>query len=364
MARLTHTTKAAYASVSKNTRSDRQEDSDRREGLGLRKISTLNGEKLIVSPQNDIVFDAARSLFHQNGLGNVLFIGDAGSGKTRRAESLTLGENYPVFLDGTTLANIEVHIHSIEVDLISTSASSELLYDSRLEGGSFSRHAAIVADFILTHGTTDPAEFEARMQANRRVLETGQGIYTLYFLMLDDFDRTFRELQNSFLKLIHGVRHRFQRLNVPPYYLRLQCIATSNSSLGIPSGKYTAAAGRLDAAVANRFQIYWIPDADFENILVHHFPEEAGFCRMVAQMARLAKKMQKDGELESLGEISLRQVMPIIEHKIRYGISNEDAALRFFTALPDSGDERMQANLIMSQLFDKRSKKMDQFAGY
>ncbi len=325
------------------------------------EIDTLNGEKLIVTRQ-DVVFDAAKSMFHEHGLGNVMIIGDAGSGKTRRAESLTLSENYPVFLADTPLAGIQVRIHMIEVDLISTSASAELLYDSRLEAGSFAREAAVVADFIMEHGTPDRAVFEQRQRANREVLRSGQGEYVLYLLVVDDFDRTYRELQNAFLRLIHGVRHTFHRLKgTPPYYLRLQCVATSNSGLGTPSGKYTAAAGKIDAAVANRFSVYHLPDPDFAGILTRRFPEDSAFCRTLTELVSVTKSKQRDGELEGLGEVSLRQVLPLVEHKIRHNLSAEDAANRLFSALPPEGDERTQANLILSRFFGRRSGPIGEF---
>ncbi len=330
-------------------------------GTCTTEIATLNGEKLIVTGQ-DIVFDAARTLFHEHGLGNVMIIGDAGSGKTRRAESLTLGDNYPVFLAGTPLAGIQVRIHMIEVDLISTSASAELLYDSRLEAGSFAREAAVVADFIMAHGTPDRAVFEERQRANREVLRTGEGEYVMFLLVVDDFDRTYRELQNAFLRLIHGVRHTFHRLKgTPAYYLRLQCVATSNSGLGTPSGKYTAAAGKIDAAVANRFAVYHLPDPDFASILVRRFPEEPAFCRTLTELVASTKSKQRDGELEGLGEVSLRQVLPLVEHKIRHGLSDEEAASRLFTALPPEGDERTQANLILSRYFGRRRGAIGEF---
>ena len=333
----------------------------RESGSDTAEIATLNGEKLIVTEQ-DIVFDAARTLFHEQGLGNVMIIGDAGSGKTRRAESLTLGENYTVFLAGTPLAGIQVRIHMIEVDLISTSASAELLYDSRLEAGSFAREAAVVAEFILAHGTQDRCVFEQRQQANRDVLRTGQGEYVLYLLVVDDFDRTYRELQNAFLRLIHGVRHTFHRLKgTPPCYLRLQCVATSNSGLGTPSGKYTAAAGKIDAAVANRFAVYHLPDPDFAGILNRRFPEEPAFCRTLTELVVFTKSKQRDGELEGLGEVSLRQVLPLVEHKIRHGLSDEEAANRLFSALPPEGDERTQANLILSRYFGRRRSAIGEF---
>jgi MoxR-like ATPase len=327
----------------------------------VREISTLNGEKLIVTDQ-DVVFDAAKCLFHEHGLGNIMFLGEAGSGKTRRAESLTLGENFPIFLAGTPLEGIHVHVHMIEVDLISTSASAELLYDSTLEAGSFARNAAVVADFIMTHGTTDRAAFEEKQQICRETLRSGEGEYHLYLLVVDDFDRTYRELQNAFLRLIHGVRHTFHRLkNTPPYYLRLQCVATSNSGLGTPSGKYTAAAGKIDAAVANRFTVYSLPDPDFAAILSHRFPGEPSFCQTMSNLIAHAKQKQRDGELESMGEISLRQALPLIEHKIRHGLSDEDAASRLFAALPPEGDERTQANLVLSRFFGRRRGSMGEF---
>lgn len=327
----------------------------------IREIATLNGEKLIVT-DDDSVFDAAKCLFHEHGLGNVMFLGEAGSGKTRRAESLTLSENFDTFLAGTPLAGIHVHVHMIEVDLISTSASAELLYDSSLEAGSFARNAAVVADFIMTHGTTDRAAFEERQRRCREALHRGNGEYHLYLLVVDDFDRTYRELQNAFLRLIHGVRHTFHRLkDTPPYFLRLQCVTTSNSGLGTPSGKYTAAAGKIDAAVANRFTVYSLPDPDFEAILSHRFPGEPAFCQTMSALIAHAKQKQRDGELESMGEISLRQALSILEHKIRHGLSDEDAASRLFSALPPEGDERTQANLILSHFFGRRRGSIGEF---
>ncbi len=337
----------------KNTNAQPAVAEDAPRPIPVREIATLNGEKLIVNDQ-DVVFDAARSMFHEHGLGNIMLLGESGSGKTRRAESLTLSENFEIFLAGTPLEGIQVHVHMIEVDLISATASAELLYDSTLEAGSFSRNAAVVADFIMTHGTTDRAAFEEKQRIGRETLRTGKGEYHLYLLVVDDFDRTYRELQNAFLRLIHGVRHTFHRLkNTNPYYLRLQCIATSNSGLGTPSGKYSAAAGRIDAAVANRFTVYSLPDPDFASILTHRFPSEIPFCQTISNLISHAKQKQRDGELESLGEISLRQALPLIEHKIRHGLSDEDAASRLFSALPE-GDERTQANLVLSRFFGRR----------
>jgi len=326
-----------------------------------REVATLNGEKLIVMP-DDMAFDAARVLLSEHGLGNVMITGDAGAGKTRRAESLIIGDNYRVFLDGSALQEIEVHVRVIEVDLISTTASAELLYDSSLENGNFARQAAMVADFIKTHGTTDRAAFDARQADRSEVLRSGRGEVTLYVLVVDDFDRCYREIQSSFMKLIHGIRHSFQRLKTPEYYLRLQCIATSNSGLGTPSGKYTAAAGRIDAAVANRFTIYHLPDPDFAQILMDRFPHEAQFCQTLSELVAFTKSKQRDGELECLGEVSLRQVLPLVEHKTRFGLTDEEAAARIFSPLPMEGDERTQANLILSRFFGRRRGAIGEFA--
>jgi len=325
------------------------------------EVATLNGEKLIVA-RDDMMFDAARVLLSEHGLGNVMITGDAGAGKTRRAEGLTMGGNFRVLLNGSPLEGIDVQVKVIEVDLISTTASAELLYDSSLENGNFARQAAMVADFIQTHGTTDRAEFDAHQAERSEVLRSGRGTVTLYVLIVDDFDRCYREIQSSFMKLIHGNRHSFQRLKTPPYFLRLQCIATSNSGLGTPSGKYTAAAGRIDAAVANRFMIYHLPDPDFREILARRFPHEAGFCRTLSELVAFTKSKQRDGELESLGEVSLRQVMPLVEHKTRYGLTDEEAASRLFSPLPAAGDERTQANLILSRFFGRRRGGIGEFA--
>jgi MoxR-like ATPase len=339
---------AAHSSVA--SRNARNRDHTDTQTSGVHEIATLNGEKLIVTDQ-DVIFDAAKTLLCTRSLGNVMFLGEAGTGKTRRAESLTLSDNYPVFLADTALSGITVHIKMIEVDMISTNASAELLYDSTLEDGNFARQAAVVADFIQQHGTTDRREFDKKQLSNQKTLETGKGDYFLYLLLVDDFDRTYTELQNAFMRLIHGVRHTFQRLKTPPVFLRLQCIATSNSGLGTPSGKYCAAAGRIDQAVGNRFTVYNLPEPDFEYILNRCFPSVPDFCKLVARLVSHVKAKQRDGELEKLGEVSLRQLFPLIEHKLRWGLSNEEAAARLFLALPPDGDERTQANLIMSQYF-------------
>jgi hypothetical protein len=318
------------------------------------EIQTLNGEKLIVG-QDDPVFDAARSLFIQHGHANVMFKGEAGSGKTRRAEALTISENYPIFLKETPLSGIEVHIEAIELDLVQITANAEIFYDVALEAGNFSRHAAIVADFILTHGTPSISDFEKKMKNNQTTLEKKRGHYFIYLVMVDDFDRTFRELQNALLKPIHGVRHTFQKLSLkePVRYLKLQCIATSNSSLGAPSGKYSAAAGRLDLAVANRFLIFHCNDPDLYPILIDRFPDIPEDCRLITQLFIKIKEKQADGELEALGEISLRQILAVLEIKRRYGLHMEAAASMLFSALPNTGDDREQADLLMARYFGR-----------
>ncbi len=323
------------------------------------EISTLNGERLTVTP-DDPVFEAARSLFSEHGLGNVLFIGESGCGKTRRCEALTLPENYPVLLAGTPLEDIEVRVDFVEVDLIQITANAELHYESCLQNGTFSREAALVADFILGHGTTHREEFEENTRRNRETLHRGRGVYHLHLLVVDDFDRCYREVASGFMKLIHGNRHVLQKLPHDTHYLRIQCLATSNSGLGTPSGKYSGAAGKLDLAVANRFNVLHLGDPPFETILARSFPSERDFCRTLAEIVGEIKSRQAEGELEELGEVSLRQMLPIVEAKTRFGLCEEAAATRLFSALPTTGESRSQADLILARRFGRRIRR-DEF---
>ncbi len=310
------------------------------------------GADVLRVQRDDPIFSAALDLLSGR---NVLFIGPTGSGKSLRSLSLQISGNYPSLLAGTRWENIEVEIKSIEIDLITVLANLELNYDCVIENGTSSKIPANIAAFILLNGHLSKTEFMAEKKRNETALRNGLGKIIIRVLHVDDFDRTQHpSIQNSFMKFIENQRHTFHwNPKDPERYLNLQCVASSNSICGTSQGKYIAAKG-VDLAVYNRFFVYHVEEQMYAEILKNEFaPQYHGFIEKLVNLSMNIKKEITEGSLTGVGEISLRQIRPIVEQHIHAGVPEIQAARKLLSAVSKISEENIRVEFLINSTFGK-----------
>lgn len=313
----------------------------------LDHFNAFAGCKIWVSP-DDCIYSAAKDLVCGE---NVLFIGEAGGGKTSRSEALNLADNFPKLLKGTPFGKIQVEIVSEEVDLIPILANLELLYEQQMKDSSTLKIPTMIAKFILAHGFEDETAFRQDMAARNRVLDSGKGKIRLCLLRVDDFDRVHgKEIPNAFMKFIDNYRH--QLWNGAVRYLNLQCVATSNSSVGAGVlGRYLGSIG-IDVAIYNRFFPYRVASANMEQILKQESPQAVhSFIDKLTGLVYDIHQQQWEGAFRPLGEISMRQLRPIVR-QYALGLHDEiTAAAKLFAALDRKDEEHEKAEMILNRYF-------------
>lgn len=283
---------------------------------------------------------------------NALFIGPAGGGKSVRCGALLCQDNYPIFLANTRLANVNVEIHSIEVNLIPVVTPAEISYEhTQDENGHWHKNLAGLDLFIYKHGFHNREDFEKSEAERLHVLNTGQGTLRIYVVWVDDFDRVQdSHMLNSFIRQIED--HHHVLVNQEVRWLNLQCVASSNSSIGRASRGYLGSQG-LDMAVANRFLIFFVHMKDCKEILKAEYQGSNDFIDKLCNIATDITKKMAQGSYSSLGELGLRRLRPCVEAHIWTGMPEEESANLLFTGLSDE-HELAESRILMSKYFNLR----------
>lgn len=312
------------------------------------QLETDRGETLKVE-REDAVFSMARDVVAGR---NVLAVGNSGTGKSVRGQSLVRSGNYAQLLANTPLKNLAVEVVHLEVDLIPILANLELIYEQNIENGNTFKTPANIAEFILHYGLKTKPEFLEQEAACQKVLASGEGKLNRYTLVVDDFDRTQNKtITNSFMKFIENRRHRLWNGEVR--FLNLQCIASSNSTCGRSSARYIGSQG-IDLAIYNRFRVYHIEEpGDTARILQAEFPSQSDFINRLVDLSTRIRAQMAEGAFDSLGVISLRQLRPIVEDHAHFGVPPLDAAAVLFSPLAPTSEERVKAEMILNQCFGK-----------
>lgn len=331
----------------------------RKEGGGkpkseLLSLETETVERLYVTQDDPLVMAALDMVSGRN----VLFIGPTGTGKTVRQKALMQSENYPFLLAHTRWAKITVDIDFLELDLVQVIATPEVFFDVGVENGTSFRAPANIAAFILQHGYKTRAEFLQADLHNQKVLNTGKGTVKIFVISADDLDRIANvAIQNVILKDIENVHHTFNwHKDDPVRYLNVQCIASSNSAYSSSSSKYYASKG-IDLAIFNRFFAYHVDECNYEEILKAEFePQYHLFIEKLVSLALELRRQIAEGGMVALGELSLRQLRPIVFLHAHAGMTEQQAAGKLVSSLPQGSDEHIQAMNLVNSYFGERRK--------
>jgi hypothetical protein len=321
----------------------------------------VNSGKRIRVAGNDPVFDAVLDVLQGN---NVCFSGVTGSGKTMRGEALALESNYPVLLAGTYLEGLCVRVVNLTVDLVPMLANMELVYEAAITDGRSHKDATLVCEFLIRHGYVSQQEYLEHMRERDQALRTGSGEVTIFLISLDDIDRCMhRSLQNSFMKFLSNERHDFEYLkNIPPRFLKLQCVASTNSVCGVRNAKYLAAQG-LDLAIQNRFISYHISPANVADILKADMAEEHhAFIDALVAFSEDVRRHVEEGSLAAVGEISLRQLLTIVFQVAYMRVSGPQAAAKLLANVPRASEDGLLAETLLAKYFLGAASRRPRFA--
>ena len=311
-------------------------------------LKTYRKEALRVE-SDDPVFAAALDIVFGR---NAMFTGPTGGGKSIRSEALIISENYVELLKDTKLNGIEVQIEHKTVNLIPVLANQELEFTVNIENGNTSRTPTSIAEFIFAQGFCDRESYLEAEEKNNQVLISGKGTVRRYVLFIDDFDRVqHRSIPNAFMKFIEDARHEFS-WHQERRFMNLQAVASSNSTAGSVSNKYLGSQG-LDLAIHNRFQAYYVPDSSYLEILKSEFPElkHHGFIDKLCWMALDLKQEMTQGSFQDLGEITLRQLRPIVEQHILAGTPAFQAAGKLLSGIGVGNGQRDKADHVLNKYF-------------
>ncbi len=329
-------------------RSKRQDDEIHEDILELE----TSKRELLFATRSDPVISAAEDVVAG---GNVLFKGETGNGKTIRASALRYKENYQKMLSGTALEGITVKPVSIEIDMVPILAAMELTYEKNIEGGTSSKEAAMLAEFILKHGFASKEQFLEHEQRKLNMIEKLNGEINPFIVFIDDFDRVIEVgLSNAFMKFIENHEHYFS-LNGETRWLNLQCVASSNSDAGRPVSGYLASRG-IDLAIANRFQIYHISRANFTDILKSEYPVRYHkFIDKIVALVLEIKGEMEEGAFAGIGEITMRQIRHCVKLVAFLKKTELSAASRLLTGISSENEERLKADMLIEGYFGENN---------
>ncbi len=329
------------------------------ETLEIVSIKTSTIEDLKIIRGEDCLYPATVDFVNGE---NILFVGPTGGGKTVRANALLIGDNYDHLLKGK-LDKVKVNVIVKHVNMVIVNSPSELEFEKEITDGTTHKSAVGIAEFIRDHGYHTRGEFELAELEKEEILMGQKGTLTIHALMIDDLDRVQDPvLMNSFMKFLSDQRHILY--DGQERYLKLQCIASSNSSVGRPKSMYISAKG-IDGAVANRFALRYVPSQNLEAILTEEFPQYTEAVRKLAGFAEKIRVLQQEeGTFSSIGEISMRQLRPRMR-QIRDGlITPEEACERLLLGVPHDSEEKVIAdNLVAAYLGYGHSKSNRAFGG-
>ena len=306
----------------------------------------------LIIQSEDPFFYAIRDMLHG---GNVAFTGKTGAGKSVRAEAATNRANLPAILNSLGFPRLNVEIQTIDIDLITTLANSELSYNVGMENSTSYRKETNIAEMILRFGCTSQEELERQQKANLKALHEREGTVKLFIVKADDFTRTqHRSIQNGILRFIESYRHVFpwRKEDDRVRYLNLQCIATTNASLDRSQGTGYLGDMGLDEAIANRFSIYDISEDNASEILKAEF--DSSLHDLINRLVLLTEKIMEavqEGGFPSLGEISMRQLRRIVQQRATGCLTEKECAEKLVTALPRGSDDGIKAELLIQHHF-------------
>jgi len=322
----------------------------------LVSLETFRSESLLVA-SGDPLFSAAKLLLLGH---NACFIGRPGSGKSARCSALLNEKNYPLLLQGSPLAKLEVVIFWTTVDLIPMVTASEVHYEYRQQeqSGHWQKHLTGLDAFIDQYGYKDRAQFEMAEEERQAVLQTSTGRLVLHLVWLDDFDRVSEPgLLNAALRQIEDHRHELSNGEVR--WLNLQALGTSNSGVGKPGRQCLGATG-LDRAMADRFILFTSPTFNPEPVLNHEFPGYEPFIHRLTQLTTDVEKRLLEGEFASLGEVGMRSLRPAVKGHVLAGMNEVEAAQLLFGGLTDE-QEALRAQDLVARYFGRHAARAGLF---
>lgn len=289
------------ATRSKNTTDNKSVSDDEQ----LKAFET-GSNPLLVKPGHP-VFHVAQDLITGH---NVCLTGPTGNGKSSITRATLRPENYPDVLAGSLYRQMDPpEINVCQIDLSLIAAPDEIYSKEKIKDVCSETVPVLIGKFCQEFGESRSA-FEKLQKENEKARLTGKGRVRLFVISLDDIGRVLMpHVMNAIIPLGDGCPAQYLQAFETTRYISLQLVASTNCSLS-PEGGYTAAKEQMDLAHHNRFHShYYIGKADVEDILKKEFPPNhhkavEALCRVHAAFYRA----RKNDELESLGEITLRQL--------------------------------------------------------
>ncbi len=83
------------------------------------------------------------------------------------------------------------------------------------------------------------------------------------------------------------------------------------------------------------------------------FPDHGDFINRLVDLAVRIRTQVAEGAFDALGVVSLRQLRPIVEDHVRFGVPPMEAAGVLFSPLAPASEERAKADMILNQCFGK-----------